>query len=76
MEKISNERRNLIRFSFVAMGAFILGKFFAPFKDFLTGDKVINEVQFKNFNYKETNKEFSFVDKTGDAIIIVEKDGL
>jgi len=74
MEKISKDRRNFLKFVLIAVGAFVFGKLFNPIKNVLLGEKVIEEVDFKNFKYRETNKEFSFMDKEGDPIIIVEKD--
>lgn len=74
MEKISHDRRNFLKFIFIAVTAFVLGKLFNPLKNLVMGEKVIEEVDFQNFKYRETTKSFSFMDKEGDPIIIVEKD--
>ncbi|MCC2630431.1 MAG: hypothetical protein K0S38_240 [Candidatus Paceibacter sp.] len=67
------DRRNLIKLLFVGGGAFVVGKLFGSFIDLFT-DNVISTTEFKNFKFVETEKTMTISDKSGEALLIVDKD--
>ena len=75
-ETPNRDRRTLIKLLLVGGGAFVAGKLFGSVTDFFS-DKVLNDIQFKNFRFVETEKSVT-VSENGqkDPILIVEKDGL
>jgi hypothetical protein len=76
MEKIATNtyRRNFLKFALVGAGGFLLGKLTDPLLQFVRGEKVISEKDFKNFKFEETNKQLRVLDASGEEIIIVDKD--
>jgi len=69
-------RRNILRVGIFGAIAFVLGKIFGPRISLFSksGELVLNETNFKNFRYVETNKEMTLFDKFGNSIVTFEKD--
>jgi hypothetical protein len=68
-------RRNMLKLAVFGAGAFVLGKLFSYIPDLL-GEKVIHDIEFKNFSFVETNKSITISDKSGEALLVVDKDGI
>ena len=75
-EKVPHrDRRNLIKLILFGAGAFAFGKLFGSFTD-LFSDKIVNDIQFKNFRFVETEKSITVSEKGGEPLLIVEKDAV
>jgi len=72
---VKNKRRNFLKFLAVGGGAFLLGRALSSLPNSLV-EKTTNTADFKNFKFVETNKKLTLYDRSGEEIIIVEKDGI
>ena len=71
-KKINENRRNLLKFSLIGGGVFLLGKVFGPgFLKLFSGPK--EEYYLGNFRVTEDRKELIISDRTGEEILIVDK---
>lgn len=76
-EEIFNRNRRLfLTVAGTGVVAFILGKIFGPSINLFSRDHVLSEEEFKNFRVVNTEKEMRLYDRSGDEIIIIEKEGL
>lgn len=69
-------RRDMLKFLFVGGGAFVLGKLFGSAMELFTEEKPILEKNLENFKLVETERRLSLFDKSGEAILEVDKDGI
>ncbi len=67
-------RRNLVKLGLFGGVAFVLGKVFGPSISLFGGDAVTGTKDFRNFRVVETKKEMRLFNRSGDEIIIVEKE--
>jgi len=71
--EVNIRRRSFIKYVSLGGAAFFVGKFFNPFINMLHGDKVLDEKSFENFVVTETGKQLKFADKSGNDILIIDK---
>ncbi len=74
VEGLGARRRLLLKLGFFGAAAFALGKIFGPSVPFLS-ERAVSSKDFKNFRIVETSKELRLFNKTGDEIVIVDKEG-
>jgi len=73
---IKIQRRGLLKLILFGGGALIAGKLFGSFSDFFLSDKILNDIEFKNFRFVETRKKLTLYGDGGEELLIVEKDGV
>jgi hypothetical protein len=73
-DNINERRRNLIKFGFFGIGAFVLGKLVNPALPLLEGGMGSKTYTFDNFTVVENGKGLGFYDKSGKEILVLEKD--
>lgn len=71
---VNRNRRTLIKFIALGGAAFLLGKFLGPLINTLQGDTVIDEKTLGNYKVTETGREVIFSDRSGNAVLIIDKD--
>lgn len=70
---MNKNRRNLLKFLFIGSGAFLLGKIFGPgFLNLFSGPG--KELDLGNFRVSEDRKELIIYDRTGEKILIIDKE--
>jgi hypothetical protein len=70
-QKLNKNRRNFLKLLFVGIGSFLLGKVFGSF--FSKSSCREFEKDFGEFRVEEDKKELVVYDRSGEKILIVDK---
>ena len=78
-ENVNLRRRKFVKIAALGSVAFLAGKFFGPhmnvIKDSGVVDSVVDEKILGNFKIIETDQQLNILDKKGNEILVIDKDG-
>ena len=70
---MNKDRRNILKLAAIGGGLLAAGKFLDVVLS--PKDPVLGTKEFENFKITESKKQISFADKSGDEILVIDKDG-